>query len=91
MKRTIHNAKARVKALETFLLENVTGHRTSLDVSGVKSDGTVFVRLRSTPHGSSMELMKSLERALGGHGIQSTKVADNQVRLSIEQDFFAGK
>jgi hypothetical protein len=80
-----------VKALEAFLLDQVTPHRASLDVSSVKSDGTVFVKLRSTANGSSMELMKSLERAFCGHGIQSTKVTDNQVRLSIEQEFFAGK
>lgn len=85
MKKVVHNAKARTKALEAFILENVTGHRTSFEVSDVKQDGTVFVRFRSSPHTPAIVLAESFSGSLGARGLQFVQTDDTKFRLALDQ------
>lgn len=85
MRKTVHNSKALAKALEAFILANVTGHRTSFDVSDVKQDGTVFVRFRSTPHDPAIFLAETFRDALSGRGLQFVQTEDTKFRLALDQ------
>lgn len=85
MKKTVHDSKVRTRTLVQFILENVTGRYVSFDVSGVKRDGTVFVRFRSTPHDPAIILAKSFRDALNGHGLLFLQTEDTKFRLALDQ------
>jgi hypothetical protein len=85
MKRTVHNSKALIKVLIDFILANVTGHRTSFEVSDVKRDGTVFVRFRSSPHDPAIYLAEAFRDALSGRGLQFVQTEDTKFRLALDQ------
>lgn len=85
MKPLVHGSKARTKALVRFILDNVSGHRTSFEVSPVKGDGTVFVRFRSSPHDPAIFLAEAFRDALGGHGLRFVQTEDTKFRLALDQ------
>lgn len=85
MKKMVHNAKALTKALEAFVLENVSGHRTSFQVSDPKSDGTVFVRFRSSPCDPAVVLAGGFSRALSARNLAFVQTEDNKFRLPLAQ------
>jgi hypothetical protein len=79
----VTGVKARTRALVQFILANVTGHRTSFEVSDVKGDGTVFVRFRSTPHDPATHLAEAFREALVGRGIQFYRTEDTKFRFAL--------
>ena len=85
MKKVVHNAKALTKALERFILENVTGHRSGFEVSGTKADGTVVVRFRSSPVDTSTDLVRRFGAALEAHELGFTWVDETRVRVWLGQ------
>jgi hypothetical protein len=85
MKKMVHDSKARTKALVQFILANACGHRTSFEVSDVKSDGTVFVRFRSSPHDPAVFLAEEFSRALNAQGLQFVQTEDTKFRLALDQ------
>lgn len=81
----VHNSKARVQALATFIMDAVIGHRTAFDVSDVKQDGTVFVKFRSYMSWSSATLSRDFNRALHGAQKKFTQTDDRTFRLALDQ------
>jgi hypothetical protein len=81
----VHNSKALLKSLEQFILDNVTGHRSAFEVSGVKQDGTVFVRFRSSPVESSLQLAFNFIHALNNRNAQFVQTDDCKFRLALDQ------
>lgn len=68
MKKTVHDSRARLRALRSFLL-TLGMSPAAFEVSDVKGDGTVFVRFRSVDGESSNELGERFQEALEGHGL----------------------
>lgn len=85
MVKMVRNGKALSGALVAFILENVTGHRTSFEVSDIKGDGTVFVKFRSSPVDSASELVERFCEALEDTDHLYMQTAECQVRLAVAQ------
>ena len=85
VKKMVHNSKAHTKALVQFILANATGHRTSFEVSDVKSDGTVFVRFRSSPYDPAIFIAEEFSKALNAQNLQFVQTEDTKFRLALDQ------
>lgn len=81
----VHNSKALLKSLESFILQNVVAQRSAFDVSGVKADGTVFVRFRSTDTASATQLAFDFIDHLSRRRARYTQTDDHKFRLPIDQ------
>lgn len=81
----VHNSKALLKSLESFICMNVTLKKSCWSLSTVKQDGTVFVRFRSDQHVDAEYLTgcfcQSLTRACILSFVQTD---DNKVRVSLD-------
>ena len=80
-----HNGKARLKALTALILEQVTGHRTSFEISDIKADGTVFVRFRSSPVDPASFLVGEFTSFLEARGVTYTRPDDTRFRFAIDE------
>lgn len=85
MKTVVHGAKARTTTLVRFIMENVTNRRSAFEVSDVKSDGTVFVKFRSSPVDSASDLTRRFRVSLEGTNRRFEAVSTTQVRLALDQ------
>ena len=63
------NARAHKKLLVKFILENVTGHRTSFEIGPIKGDGRVTVGFRSSTVDSASDLVKRFCGRLEGSNV----------------------
>lgn len=78
-----------MKSLEAFIMPAVTHWRFAFEISDVKSDGTVFVRFRSTANQSSISLAEAFRDALSGLGMLFEQTDDNKFRLALDQFSFS--
>lgn len=81
----IHDSRRLVQNLIDFISANVTPHGTAFDVSGVKGDGTVAVRFRSSIVESSNELAYRFGAALNARKLQFVQTDDCKFRLALAQ------
>lgn len=81
----VHNSKARIKALEQFIIQNVCEERSSFEVSDVKRDGTVFVRFRSITEVSATHAMTAFQDAMNESKKDYVITDVNKVRLPLAQ------
>jgi len=81
----VHNSKALIQVLLQFILKVVTGHRTAVEVSPVKADGTVFIKFRSSPVESASELSYRFVEQLNLKRIQFVQTDDHKFRLALDQ------
>ncbi len=81
----VPHGKARLKALEQFILANATVYSSAFEISDVKGDGTVFVRFRSSPVYSAISIAEAFRDALNGHKLQFVQTDDNKFRLALDQ------
>ena len=84
MKKVVHDSRARLRALRSFLLSLGMPSET-FEVSDVKGDGTVFVRLRSGKGESSLGLAKTLEGAFSRLGLPYEMPTMTQFRFELER------
>lgn len=81
----IHYSQLRTKALETFILDEVVGHRAAFEVGPFKGDGTVTVKFRSAMGCSANELGSYFMKALERFGYRYEQTDTHKVRLPLEQ------
>jgi hypothetical protein len=87
MRTAVHNARAKLRALEGFVarsVQHLTGDRNAFQLSDVKGDGTVFVRFRSTDKVSSINLAETFRDALNGLSIRFEQTDDTKFRASLD-------
>jgi len=81
---TLHHSKARIAQLEDLIFEwccDPSGY----EISGVKADGTVFVRFRSTTRASAMTAARAFAEALDVHCVLYDRTEDTKFRLALNQ------
>lgn len=81
----VHDSKRLTQALIDFIMSNVSGHRTSFEVSGPKRDGTICVRFRSSPVDSSLELSFRFADVMTRATKDFVQTDDNKFRLALGQ------
>lgn len=77
--------KIRSKALERFILDYVTTMTSVFEISDTKSDGTAFVRFRSSSVGSAIGYAETFRDALNGHELQFVQTDDAKFRIALDQ------
>ena len=81
----VHDSKRLIRTFIDFVSANVSGHRTSFEVSDVKRDGTICVRFRSSPVDSSLELASRFAAAMTQATKDFVQTDDNKFRLALDQ------
>ena len=82
MKVTIHNAKLLTRNLTQFILDAVTPHRSSFEVSSVKKNECVIVRFRSSEIDPAIMLAEDFISALSVSNLSYEQLAD-ECKFSI--------
>jgi len=81
----VHDSKARVRTLAGFIREHVSHNTSVFDISGVKRDGTVFVKFSSSTVDPASWYVRLFREALEGSNRLFEQPAPCQFRLALDQ------
>lgn len=80
----VHNSKAKIEALVTFVKEATSAPNNSFEVSDVKQDGSVFVRFRSSDTRSASDYADTMNVALTRAGRPFEQTTDVRLRVPLD-------
>ena len=78
-------SKSRVRTLTGFIREHVSHNTSVFDISGVKADGTVFVKFTSSTVDPASWYVRLFREALVASNRQFEQPAPCQFRLALDQ------
>jgi hypothetical protein len=81
----VHNSKARISNLKTFIQMQVCPQQALFEVSDVKQDGTVTVKFRSGGHVAATELARRFIEMMEVTSRRLYGVSDVQFKLALDQ------
>ena len=79
----VHDSKLRLRCLNSMLADALPGG--SFEVSGVKADNTVFIRVTSTTMMTATHAAFELIATFNALGYKFVQTADNKFRIPLEQ------